>query len=142
MDGQITVLLAGDTATQSTVLEEWLQRHHCRYRSADTFEKTCRLLSETEFDVVLCQYDLPDRTAFPLLDWLEGTHCTLMLSSPAVKGNRWLPVVEHGTRCMDRPLLQTLDLLSALGKMQGAKSAESAREKAMAGQNLQEVGRH
>jgi hypothetical protein len=74
------------------------------------------VLSQRDFDLVLCQYDLPDRTAFPLLDWLEGSPSTLIFTRPG-RGSRWLPVVERGRRCLDRPLLRTTDLPNALETM-------------------------
>jgi len=137
---QMKVLLAGNSATRSPALRKWLRNHQCQYQLADSFEKTCRLLCETAFDLVLCQYELRDRAAFPLLDWLEGTHTSLMLSSPSTKAARWLPVIEQGTRCVDRPLLRTRDLPSALEKLQNTLIKEFRQEKEIPEQPLQRVG--
>src|ERR1700741_67824 len=99
-----TVLLAGDTSTRSATLRQWSRHLDCNWQFAASFQDACRLMSEREFDLVLCQYELPDRTAFPLLDWLEGSHSTLLFSARARKGTRWLPVIERGKRCLDRQL--------------------------------------
>jgi CheY-like chemotaxis protein len=112
-----TVLLAGEAASRSATLLEWLGQRGCDCHFAISFGDACRLLAQREFDLVLCQYDLPDRTALPLLDWLEGTSSTLIFSAGSGKGGRWLPVVERGRRCLDRPLLGTTDLPNALGEM-------------------------
>ena len=113
----MTVLMAGDTAARSTTLRKWLSDRRCHLQFAKSFEDACRLLSQSKFDLVLCQYVLPDRTAFPLLDWLEGSPSTLIFAARSGRSSRWLPVVERGKRCLDRPLLRTADLPNALGGM-------------------------
>lgn len=126
-----TVLLAGDTASRSATLRRWLGRRGCHCQFATSFAETCRMLSEREFDFVLCQYDLPDRTAFPLLDWLEGSASSLVFARSG-RGRRWLPVVEGGKRCLDRPLLRTIDLPNTLGNILDGltvkRSVEEAKE--------------
>lgn len=62
-------------------------------------------MSQEEFGVVLCQYELADQTAFPLLDWLEGSRSTLLFSTRSRRNARWLPVIERNERCLDRQLL-------------------------------------
>jgi CheY-like chemotaxis protein len=109
-----TVLLAGDATTRSATLRKWSLHLDCNWQFAASFQDACRLMSQREFDLVLCQYELPDRTAFPLLDWLEGSRSTLLFSTRAGRCSRWLPVIERGKRCLDRPLLQTTDLPNAI----------------------------
>jgi signal transduction histidine kinase len=72
-DTPTTVLLASDAALRSATLRTWLAQRGCQCQLVTSFEEACRELSQREFDLVLCQYNLPDRTAFPLLDWLEGS---------------------------------------------------------------------
>ena len=81
MNGTATnVLLAGDTAMRSPTVRKWLGQRGCHCQLVTSFEDTCRALSQSEFDLLICQYDLPDRTAFPLLDWLEGSPSTLIFA--------------------------------------------------------------
>ena len=123
-----TVLLAGDITTRSATLRKWSRHLDCYWQFAASFQDACRLMSQREFDLVLCQYDLPDRTAFPLLDWLEGSGSTLLFSARAGSGRRWLPVIERGKRCLDRPLLQTTDLPDVLGSiLEGHAGSEPQR---------------
>lgn len=123
-----TVLLAGDTPTRSATLRKWSHHLDCNWQFAASFQDACRLMSQREFDLVLCQYELPDRTAFPLLDWLEGSRSTLLFSARAGRNCRWLPVIERGKRCLNRPLLQTMDLPSALRKvLDGHADVDSLR---------------
>jgi CheY-like chemotaxis protein len=129
-----TVLLAGDTASRSATLRKWLGQRDCHCQFATSFVETCRMLSQREFDLVLCQYDLPDRTAFPLLDWLEGSPSSLIFARSG-RGRRWLPVVEGGQRRLDRPLLRTIDLPNTLGDILDGLTPKGSIEEA------KEIGR-
>jgi CheY-like chemotaxis protein len=113
----MAVLLASNNARRSATLQRWLSDRGCHCQFATSFEGACRLLSQTEFDLVLCQYELPDRTAFPLLDWLDGSRSTLLVSAKSKRGPRWLPLIERGQRCLDWPLLRTTDLPGVLTVM-------------------------
>lgn len=88
---------------------------------------------------MLCQYDLPDRTAFPLLDWLEGSPSTLIFAARSGRNSRWLPVVERGQRCLDRPLLRTSDLPNALGEILDGLVDRSMGGSTVSADDLQEV---
>ena len=97
-------------------------------------------MSQREFDLVLCQYELPDRTAFPLLDWLEGSRSTLFFSTRAGRGSRWLPVIERGNRCLDRPLLQTKDLPDAFGNILDGHAESDSLGGGVSTGELEQVG--
>ena len=136
----MTVLMAGDTTSRSATLRKWLRRRGCRCQFVASFREACRLMSQTEFDLVLCQYELSDRTAFPLLDWLDGSRSTLLFSARAGKCTRWLPVIERGKRCLDRALLLTTDLPNALEKMLDGSAGIDAMETAVPAKELEKVG--
>ena len=135
-----TVLLASDTTTRSTTLRKCSPHLDCYWQFASSFEDACRLISQREFDLVLCQYELPDRTAFPLLDWLEGSRSTLLFSVRAGKSSRWLPVIERGKRCLDRPLLQTKELPDALGNMLDGHAESDSLGSGVSTGELEQVG--
>lgn len=134
-----SVLLVGNNGTRSATLRKWSCRLDCYWQFAASFQDACRLMSQKEFDLVLCQYDLPDRTAFPLLDWLEGSRSTLLFSARAWR-DRWLPVIEHGKRCLDRPLLRTADLTYALEKMFDGHANVDSPESGFSAGELERVG--
>ena len=110
------VLLVGETSRSSTQLMNWLYKRGCQCHFAMSCQEACSLISHTQFDLVLSQYQLPDRTAFPMLDWLAGSPATLFLSTPVENGCLWLPMLERGKRCVGAPLLRSNDLPEALGK--------------------------
>ena len=131
----ITVLLVADITTRSATLRKWPRQLDCYWQFAASFQDASRLMSQREFDLVLCQYELSDRTAFPLLDWLEGSHSTLFFSSRVGKGSRWLPVIERGKRCLDRPLLHTKELPNAIRNiLDGHDDGDSLESGISAGQ--------
>ncbi len=110
------VLLVGETSRSSTQLMNWLYKRGCQCHFAMSCQEACRLISHTQFDLVLSQYQLPDRTAFPMLDWLAGSPATLFLSTPVENGCLWLPMLERGKRCVGASLLRSNDMPEALGK--------------------------
>jgi CheY-like chemotaxis protein len=134
-----TVLLASDAALRSATLRTWLAQRGCQCQLVASFQQACRELSQREFDLVLCQYNFPDRTAFPLLDWLEGSSSTLIFARSG-RGKRWLSMVEHGKRCLDRPLLRTNDLPATLGKILDGSVDSDTEEAVAAADDLVQVG--
>jgi CheY-like chemotaxis protein len=134
-----TVLLAGETAMRSATLRKWLAQRGCHCQLVISFEDACRALSQREFDLVLCQYNLPDRTAFPLLDWLEGSSSTLIFARCG-RGSSWLPIVERGRRCLDRPLLGATELPAALEQILDGSVDRDIERSVTATVNLAQVG--
>jgi hypothetical protein len=72
------------------------------------------VISWTQFDLVLSQYQLPDRTAFPLLEWLAGSSATLLFSVRVENGFLWLKMLDRGQRCVGAPALRSNALAAAL----------------------------
>jgi CheY-like chemotaxis protein len=132
------VLLAGETARSSLQLMNWLYKRGCQCHFAASYQEACNLISRTQFDLVLSQYQLPDRTAFPLLDWLAGSPATLFLSTAVENGCLWLPMLERGRRCVGAPLLRSNDLTGALGKVLNT-AVKSGEMKAVA--EKEEIGK-
>jgi len=115
-----TVLLVGETANSLQLLQ-WLNKRGCNCQTAASFRDACTLLSCNEFDVVVSQYHLPDRTAFPLLDWLIGSSTTLFLSIAVETDSLWLLMLERGKRCFCAPTLRSRDFIEALQNVLDAK---------------------
>lgn len=134
-----TVLLVGDTIPRSATLREWLSHSKVQCQFAASFQDACRLMSQKEFDLVLCQYQLSDRTAFPLLDWLNGSRSTLLFSASAGRDSCWLPVIERGKRCLDRRLLHITDLPDDLGKLLDGHAASDTLGSAVSLESVEEV---
>lgn len=113
----IFVLLVGDDVGQSRKLLRWLDSRGCLRQFADSYRNACQLILRTKFDLVICQYQLPDRTAFPLLDLLGGSPATLFFSARVESGCLWLPMLVQGERRVGTALLRSSDLVQALDKV-------------------------
>jgi CheY-like chemotaxis protein len=118
-DGSITVLLVGETPRSSLALLLWLHERGCRCQFAMSYRGACSLISHTQFDLVLSQYQLPDRTALSLLDWLIGSPATLFLSTVVERGCLWLPMLERGKRCVGAPVVRSNDFKEVLARVLG-----------------------
>ena len=64
--------------------------------------------------ILLSEYDLPDRTAYPLLEKLIGSTSTLFLSAIVENGFRWVPALLRGRRWPDSHMLRPGELREAL----------------------------
>jgi CheY-like chemotaxis protein len=96
----VKVLLVGEGARNSLQLLQWLSHRGCSCQVAQSCRDACNLVSRTQFDLVLSQYQLPDRTAFPLVDGLAGSPATLFFSTRVESGSLWLKMLERGKRCI------------------------------------------
>ena len=127
---RISVLLVGETRKNFPQLLRWLDRRGCRYQLAQSYRDARKLVSCTPFDLVLSQYQLPDRTAFPLLDRLVGSAATLFFCARVEDGSLWLKMLDRGNRCVGAPLLRSDDLTEALGTVLDAALQSSEVEAA------------
>jgi PleD family two-component response regulator len=108
------VLLIGGNLEGFLEVLSWLYKRGCRCHFATSLDDACRLISSTEFDLVLSQYQLLDRTAFSLCDRLAGSHATLFLSKQVESGCVWLPLLECGKGCIGTPMLRPRDFAEVL----------------------------
>ena len=110
------VLLVGQTARSSFQLLQLLDDTGCQCRFASTYRDACTLISQTAFDLVISQFELPDRTAYPLLDRLIGSTATLFFSKRVENGCWWLPMLVRGRECVGAHGLRPGEFLDTLGK--------------------------
>lgn len=110
----MAVLLVGETPRHSLYLLRWLSERKARCKLARTLRNAHDMIPFKHFDLVLSDYQLPDRTAFPLLSWLEGSSATLLFSTRIEDGCIWLKMLERGRTCIGAPLLRSHDLPNEL----------------------------
>lgn len=112
----VEVLLVGPTVRASSQLLQWLgsRECECHFHFATTCKEACGLLSRSGYDLVLSEYDLPDRAAYPLLDKLIGSTSTLFLSAIVENGYLWVPALLRGRRWPDSRMLRPGELREAL----------------------------
>lgn len=116
MEPQTEVLLVGETAQSSFQLTQWLEKRGCRCHFASSCREACRLISDIRFDFVLSHFELPDRTAYPLLKKLIRSTTTLFYSTRIEDGCLWLPALEKGRRWPGAKILRPKEFAVALGR--------------------------
>jgi hypothetical protein len=112
----IKVLLVGQTARSSFQLLQWLDKQRCQCNFASSCKDACDLISRSGYDLVLSEYALPDRAAYPLLEQLIGSTSTLFLSTIVENGFLWVPALLRGRRWPDAHMLRPGEFLDTLGK--------------------------
>ena len=110
---RISVLLVGPP-TDSLELLLWLYKKGCLCYFAASSCDAAKLISCTEFDLVLSQDGLPDQLTFPLTDRLVGTRTTLFSSTETDSGSLWMPILERGKCRTGAPMLLPRELVVAL----------------------------
>lgn len=78
-------------------------------------QDACRLISDMRFDFVLSHFELPDRSAFPLLQKLIGSTASLFFSTRIENGCLWLPTLAKGRRWPDTRVLRPNEFAIAMG---------------------------
>jgi hypothetical protein len=63
---------------------------------------------------VISEYQLPDRSAFPLLDTLAGSPTTLFFSRVIEDDSLWLLMLDRGRRCVGAPVVRSNNLHATL----------------------------
>jgi CheY-like chemotaxis protein len=117
LKSRIMVLLVGDGICRSPRLVQWLADRRCHCEFAASYRDACSVLSRADFDIVLSEYQLPDRTAYPLVDWLVGTAATLFFCARVEGDFLWLKMLEQGERRLDVPVLRSNDVARALSQV-------------------------
>jgi hypothetical protein len=120
----IKVLLVGENSRFSFQLPEWLDDRSCQCYFAGSCHEACKFISQTAFDLVISQYELPDRTAYPLLGRLMGSTATLFFSISVENGYLWLPMLVRGKEWEGGYGLRPGEFMATLGNA----LAHSARQ--------------
>jgi CheY-like chemotaxis protein len=116
MELQTEILLVGETAESSLQLTHWLETRRCKCRFASSCKEACRLLSQSKFDFVLSHYELPDRSAYPILERLIGSTTSLFFSTRIENGCLWWPALARGRKWPAATVLRPNEFAVTLGK--------------------------
>lgn len=126
MELQTEILLVGETAESSLQLTHWLEKRGCKCHFASSCKEACRLISGIKFDFVLSHFELPDRTAYPLLERLIGSATTLFYSTRIENGCLWLPALANGGKWPGAKVLRPNEFAVVLGRaLEDARSHSS-----------------
>jgi hypothetical protein len=113
-DNSISMLLVGQNMQRCAELHWWLDNRELRCEYAEFYHDACSRVSQRQYDLVASEYQLPDRTAFPLLDMLAGSPATLFFSRALATDFLWLRMLNRGRRCVGAPVVRSSNLHGAL----------------------------
>lgn len=94
--GRLTVLLVGEGARNSPVLQNHLEKRGCNVYFATSQEEAIELFHLRRFDVVLSEFMLSDGTAYQLIPPLLGTNTTMFFSNAVEDSCWWMTAVLDG----------------------------------------------
>jgi hypothetical protein len=113
-DNSISMLLVGQNVQRCPELYWWLDSRELRCEYAEFCHDARSRILRRQFDLVISEYQLPDRTAFPLLDVLAGSPATLFFSRALATDFLWLLMLDRGRRCVGAPVVRSGSLHGAL----------------------------
>jgi CheY-like chemotaxis protein len=116
-DSPISILLVGEKVQQCAELHRWLHSRGLWCEYAEFYRDACSRISRRQFDLVISEYQLPDRTALPLLDMLAGSPATLFFSRALTTHFLWLLMLDRGRRCVGAPAVRSSNLHGALDRV-------------------------
>lgn len=123
--------------TSCPELMDWLENRGCPVARSSTYRFASERLTGSAFDLILCEYQLPDRTAFPLVDRLTGSSSTLFFSRPLEDDFLWLEMIRRGVRHNCSTVLRSAGLGAALDDflidLETARNVEKLAEEITAG---------
>ncbi len=116
----LTILLIGRDFRPGSQFLERLCRSGCACAVAKNLEEARASLLARPFDLVLSDMALPDGSALPLLDLLEGTPATLFFCVGVHDGCWWLPALARGRRTWGEAALRPTEFAHALDALLAA----------------------
>lgn len=106
-NGDILVLLVGESTKSFRLLKKSLKRRHCRCRTSTSYEQAHRLIGEAAPDVVLSTIPPRPGAISSMTERLAGTGASFYYAYPVEDGCWWLPALQRGERCFGAPALRS-----------------------------------
>jgi hypothetical protein len=73
-------------------------------------EDACNLVTRTQFNLMLSDYQVQDGRALSLLDRLVGSPATLFFSASVGRGSLCVQMLDLGQRCIGKPVFKSDEL--------------------------------
>jgi len=120
----VRVLLLGESEKGSSCLAWHLEHHGCQCWFARSTEEALALFEKYSFQLVLSTKPL--RLANAIVARLKQSSCSVFYCQPVEDGCWWLPLVDHGKKCMGAPALRPSEFVSALDQLVGEIESAAA----------------
>ena len=111
----VRVLLLGESEKGSSFLARFLEQRGCHCWFASSTEEGLTLFGRYKFHLVLSTRPL--RQANSMVARLGESSCSVFYCQPVEDGCWWLPLVDHGRKCLGAPALRPSEFVSALGQI-------------------------
>jgi hypothetical protein len=111
----VRVLLLGESEKGSSFLARFLEQRGCNCWFAKSAEEGLTLFDKYKFQLVLSTRPL--RLANPMVARLGESSCSAFYCQPVEDGCWWLPLVDHGKKCLGAPALRPSEFVSTLDQI-------------------------
>jgi hypothetical protein len=131
-NGDIRVLLVGESSKSFRHLKKSLKRRHCRCRTATSYEQAHRFVGEDTPDVVLSMIPPRPGAISSMAERLVGTKASFYYAYPVEDGCWWLPALQRGERCFGAPALRSREFTLLFDRVLADIRAARAVERELA----------
>lgn len=105
-NGDIRVLLLGESTNNFHHLQKSLERRRCLCRRVQSYEEAYRALAEETPDIVLSAIPPQPGAISSLAERLTGSKASFYYAYPVENGCWWMPALHRGERCFGAPAMR------------------------------------
>jgi hypothetical protein len=116
-EGEIRVLLVGESTRSFQHLAQRLERRHCRCRTATSYNEAKQMIGEEVPDIVLSTVPPHQVGISALAGMLTGTEASFFHAHPVEDSCWWLPALRRGEPCFGTPALRPGQFTSVLDRL-------------------------
>ena len=131
-NGDIRVLLLGESPSSFHLLQKSLERRHCRCLRAQSYDEAHQLLDEETPDIVLSAIPPQPGAISSLTDRLSGGKASFYYAYPVENGCWWMPALHRGERCFGAPAMRPAKFAGLIDQVVEDIRAERERERKIA----------
>jgi hypothetical protein len=116
-EGEIRVLLVGESTRSFLHLAKRLERQNCRCRTATSYNEAKQMIGEEAPDIVLSAVPPHQVGISALAGMLAGTQASFFHAHPVENSCWWLPALRRGEPCFGAPALRPAEFTSVLDRL-------------------------
>lgn len=130
------VLLIAANPTGVSSMAARLGKLACEIHYVSSCVEAVALVTNRQFDLVLCEFRLRDGSSCPLAASLIGSRTTLFYSYPTQANCWWLPAVKNGQCCWGCPAMRPAEFIGSLETFLAETKLRQALHSAESSENL------
>jgi hypothetical protein len=130
-NGDILVLLLGESSGSFHLLQKSLERRHCSCLRVHSYEQAHHLLGEETPDIVLSAIPPQPGAISSLTGRLTGSKASFYYAYPVENGCWWLPALHRGELCFGAPAMRPSKFAGLLDQVVEEIRSEREHERKM-----------